>query len=107
MKGFLVLSISRNKSKTVVKILDFYFRNPADCKIAGFLALRYAHDFLADRIEFPVALEFFFKSHPLLSWLIKKQERLYLFHPHCQDSPLARSVGDIDFNYCDADTAFT
>jgi hypothetical protein len=106
-KGFLVLSISHKKEKTRVKILDFHFNNPEDREIAVYLALKYAKDFLADRIEYPASLEIYFKKTIRFKKLTKKQSRLYMFYPGSSPSPLGVYKGRIALNYCDADTAFT
>ena len=106
-KGFLVLSISHKKEKTRVKILDFHFNDPTDCEIAVYLALKYAKVFLADRIEYPCALEIYFKKTTGFKKLTKKQHRSYLFYPGNINSALAAYKGRIALNYCDADTAFT
>jgi len=106
-KGFLVLSISHKKEKTRVKILDFHFNNPTDLEIAVYLALKYAKDFLADRIEYPAGLEIYFKKTIRFKKLTKKQSRLYMFYPGSSPSPLSDYTGRIALNYCDADTTFT
>ena len=106
-KGFLVLSVSKKKTKTRVKILDSYFNNPEDNEIAACLALRYAKIFLADRVDFPVSLEKYFKQMTGFKKLIKKQSHLFMFYPASSQSPLAVNIGKIAFNYCDGDTAFT
>jgi GNAT superfamily N-acetyltransferase len=106
-KGFLVLSVSKKKKKTRVKILDFYFNNPEDREIAASLALRYAKVFLADRIDFPASLEKYFKQMTGFKKLIKKQSHLFMFYPASSHSPLAVNNDKIAFNYCDGDTAFT
>jgi GNAT superfamily N-acetyltransferase len=106
-KGYLVLSVSKKKKKTRIKILDFYVNNPEDRKIAACLALRYAKIFLADRIDFPASLEKYFKQMTGFKKLIKKQSHLYMFYPASNHSPLAVYNGKIVFNYCDGDTAFT
>jgi len=106
-KGYLVLSVSRYKGITVLKILDFYFQHPNDQQIAGFIALKYASRFLADRIDIPSSLSNFFQRQPLLRPLIKKQKRLYLFYPQNTKSPLAESADNMMLNYCDGDVTFT
>ena len=106
-KGFLILSVSKKKTKIRVKILDFYFKHPSDLQIAAYLALRYAKVFQADRIDFPASLEKFFKQMTGFKKLIKKQSHLFMFYPASNHSPLAVNNGKIVFNYCDGDTAFT
>ncbi|MFC1829597.1 hypothetical protein ACFL0O_08300 [Thermodesulfobacteriota bacterium] len=107
LKGYLVLSISRKKSKTVVKILDAHFSDPEDHRTAAVLSLQYAARHLADRIDIPGEFATYFKSRALLARLLKKQTRLFMFSPKSENSPLARSKGRIVLNYCDGDTAFT
>jgi hypothetical protein len=106
-KGFLILSISLNKNKSVVKILDYNFYDPQDTFIAGYFGIQYAKDLLADRIEYPGSLNDFFEEQPFFKRLIKEKKRLYLFYPNSSDSPLAVSAGKIKLDYCDGDTAFT
>jgi hypothetical protein len=106
-KGFMILSISSKRSKTSIKILDFYFHDPADYDIAAYLGLTYAKKFFADRIEFPEHLADFFKNRLFLKRWVKKKKRLYLFLPNSDESPLAVSAGKTNLNYCDSDIAFT
>lgn len=106
-KSFLVLSVSKKKKKTRVKILDFYLHNPEDRETAAYLALRYAKDVLADRIDFPASLENYFKQMTGFKKLLKKQSHLFMFYPASSHSPLAVNKGKIALNYCDGDTAFT
>jgi GNAT superfamily N-acetyltransferase len=106
-KGFLVLSLSRTPQKTVVKILDFNFKNPEDSKIACLLSLKYAGAVLADRIEFPLCLESGFTCRFMLKPFLRKQKRLYLFCPKDGNSPLARSAGKMALKFCDGDTPFS
>ncbi len=106
-KGFLVLSVSKKKTKMRVKILDFYFNHPEDREIAAYLALKYATAYLADRVDFPASLENYFKQIAGFKKLIKKQSHLFMFYPASAHSPLAVSNGKIAFDYCDGDTAFT
>ena len=106
-KGFLILSLSCKKNRSVVKILDYYFYDPQDAFIAGYCGIKYARDLLADRIECPENLNGFFSQLPFLKRLIKRKKRLYLFYPKANDSPLAVSADKIKLDYCDGDTAFT
>jgi len=107
LKGFVVLSVSCKKSKTSVKILDYDFPERSDDHIAAYFGLKYAKEFLADRIEFPEHLAGFFINQLSLPRLVKKKKRLYLFYPSNDDSPLAVSTPEIKLDYCDSDTAFT
>ena len=106
-KGYLILSLSRKKNESVVKILDYNLFEPQDAFIAGYFGIKYAKDLLADRIEYPESLNSFFEEQPFLKRLIKKKKRLYLFYSKTNDSPLTVSVGKIKLDYCDGDTAFT
>ena len=106
-KGFLILSLSHKKNKSVVKILDYHFYNRQDVLIAGYFGIKYAKDLLADRIEYPKSLNGFFSKLPILHRVIKRKKRLYLFYPKTSDSPLAVSADKIKLDYCDGDTAFT
>ena len=106
-KGYLVLSVSRNKNKTILKVLDFSFHNSKNIFIAGLLAMKYARDYRADRLEYPAELAAFLGNLPDLIQMIKKKKRLYLFYPQSNCSPLSAGADNIELNYCDSDTAFT
>jgi len=106
-KGYLVLSISRNKNKTILKVLNFYFHDSKDIFIAGLLAMKYARDYRADRLEYPAELATFLGNQPDLIPMIKKKKRLYLFYPQNNYSPLSTVANNIKLNFCDSDTAFT
>ena len=106
-KGFLILSVSSKKERTLVKILDFAFKDAGDCFIAGYFGLKIANQYGADRLEFPEALLGYFNRNLLLQPLIKKQKRLYVYYPKKDGSSLDECLGDIALDYCDADTAFT
>jgi len=105
-KGFMVLSISRRKSNTVIKLLDCCFKNLTDIDIAGFMLLKYARNFLADRVEIPNRLKNYFNRQPCLKHLIKKKKRLYMFHPKGEDSSLKTALESIELSYCDSDIPF-
>jgi len=104
--GFMVLSVSHKKEKTRIKLLDFHLQDTEDVQIIGYLILKYAAKFRADCIEYPDYLAGYFQSLPWTKKLIKRQTRLYLFHPSGNGSPLAVSRGKIRFDYCDGDTTF-
>lgn len=106
-QGFLILSISRTRKKTVVKVLDYNFNNPADSKIACLLTVKYARDVLADRIEFPLCLEADFSCKFLRKFFLKRQKRTYLFLPKDKDSALANSAGELVLKFCDGDIPFS
>jgi len=106
-KGFIVLSLSRKKNKSVVKILDYSLCVPQDAYIAGYFGIKYAKDLLADRIEYPESLNSFFEEQPFFKRMIKRKKRLYLFYSKNNDSPLSMSADKIKLDYCDGDTAFT
>jgi GNAT superfamily N-acetyltransferase len=106
-KGYLILSISRHKNRTTLKVLDYYFYDPQDIFIAGYYAIKYAREFRVDRLEFPSDLEIFLKEQVCATHRVKRKKRLYLFYPRSSESPLARLADKIALNYCDSDTAFT
>ena len=106
-KGFLVLSVTSENLKTVLKVLDFHFFNHADYKYVLSLALKHARVYLADYIEFPVSLGTYIKGGILTKFLLRKKKRIYFCHPKDKNGFLATSLNDINLNYCDGDTAFT
>jgi hypothetical protein len=90
-----------------IKILDYYFHNPKDIFIVGYIAIKYTKDYGAVRLEYPVGLATFFENQPGLLRMIKRKKRLYLFSPQSDNSPLKALGEKIKLNYCDGDTAFT
>ncbi len=104
--GFVVVSILTHKGRTVVKVLDHAYRDPDVGFMTMVVALRCARRYLADRVEYDVNL-----GRYLPGWLdkkhfIKKQERLYLFHPRDENSPLSEYRGGFHLRYGDGDTGF-
>ena len=106
-KGYLVLSISRNKNRTTIKILDYNFYDSKDRFIAGYFAMKYAAEYRADRLEYPVGLATILGDQAGFKHRVKRKKRLYLFYPKSHDSPLTGLAKKIELNYCDSDTAFT
>lgn len=106
-KGFFILCISISKGKKVLKILDHSLENddviPAVCAAALLYAARYE----ADRVEFPEKIGQYLSQQTFYKRFLKEQTREYLFFPKNQNSLLERLKGEIQFNYCDGDTAFT
>jgi GNAT superfamily N-acetyltransferase len=107
LKGFLVLSVSHKKGKTIIKILDYYLKDLSDLKIIFGLSLKLAAHHLADRIDIPSEFQNYFQDKFLHKRLLKKKTRSYGYHPESTTSPLSSSADRIALNYCDGDTAFT
>jgi GNAT superfamily N-acetyltransferase len=106
IEGFVVVSILTHKGRTVVKVLDHAFRNPDARHMAVVVALRCAGRFLADRIEYDEILSRHLPDRLEKKRLIKKQARLYLFHPRDANSPLLEHRGSFHLRYADGDTGF-
>jgi GNAT superfamily N-acetyltransferase len=106
-KGFVILCISISKRKRVLKILDHSLENnnviPAVCAVT----LLYAERYQVDRVEFPERMGQYLEQKTLYKRFLKEQTREYLFFPKNQNSPLERLKGEIQFDYCDGDIAFT
>lgn len=107
LKGFLVLSVSHKKGKTIIKTLDYHLRNFRDLKIFCGLSLKFAAHHSADRIDIPLEFQNYFEGKFLQKYLLKKKKRSYVYHPASTASPLAAFADQIVLNYCDGDTAFT
>lgn len=105
--GYLVLSISRKKNRTKIKVLYYYFHDPKDIFIASYIGIKYAKKYVADRIEFPAGLDDFFRNQSGWKRLLKRKKRLYLYYPQRENSRLAALADRIRLDYCDSDTAFT
>ena len=105
--GYMTLSVSSRKNKTVLKVLDVFLQDPEDYTVAACTGMQYAKTYQAQRLEFPAELGPFFMKQPLLKGLVKKKKRLYLYYPGQAASPLARIFDKIKLSYCDGDTPFT
>lgn len=106
-KGFLVLSVSCKKDKTVLKILDYHMPDSKAFKIICMLSLKFAARYLADRIDIPSEFVNGFQNLFSHTYLLDRKKRLYVYHPASTASPLASFADQIVLNYCDGDTAFT
>lgn len=106
-KGFVVLSVSRKKDNTVLKILDYHILDLKAFKIICILSLKFAARHLADRIDIPSEFVNGFQNLFLHTYLLDRKKRLYVYHPKTATSSLAACADNIDLNYCDGDTAFT
>jgi GNAT superfamily N-acetyltransferase len=106
LKGFLVLSVSHKKGKTIIKVLDYYLKDSSDLKIISSLSLKLAAHHLADRIDIPSEFQNYFQNKFLHKYLLKKKKRLFVYHPGSTTSPLSSCADRIMLNYCDGDMAF-
>jgi GNAT superfamily N-acetyltransferase len=105
--GFFVHSISSKRGRARLKLLDHDLPTEGAFLSCVRTLLLAAGALSLDRIEYPAAFRRFFEVQPVFKKLIKKQSRLYLYHPAAEASPLARAAADIELDYCDGDTAFT
>jgi len=106
-RGFVVLSLSRSRKRSTVRILDHETRGSEAVRTAAGLALVAAGSILADRVEVPLELAVPFKNDPLLQPLIKGQSPCGLGAPASSHSPLARAMGRITLSLSDGDAGFT
>ena len=107
LKGFVVLSVSVKKGKTILKILDYYVRDLRDLRIIFGASLKLAARHLADRIDIPAEFQNCFNDKYLQLYLVKKKKRAYVYYPESKTSPLSACIDQVALNYCDGDTAFT
>jgi hypothetical protein len=104
---FVTLSLSSNKNKTVVKVLDHHVTCEENLHMAAYLALDQARRAAADRLEYPATLHDFFLNHLGVTSILKRKKRLYLYFPGEAGSPLASAAEKIRLDYCDSDIPFT
>jgi len=103
--GFLVMSISTERSRTILKTLD-YRAAAGDRSVLLPLVLDVATTHSADRIEMPLPIFEAGRPGALLRLLPRPAARPYFCHPRPSDSPLAVALRDLRLDYCDGDTAF-
>lgn len=106
-KGFVVFSVSSERCRTVLKVLDSHFLNAEDRKYAFWLAVQRARTHRADAIEFPTDMACYAKQTLIGRLGLRKASRIYFSWPENPKSPLAVSLPEIGLHYCDGDTAFT
>lgn len=103
-RGCGVLSESRHKGKSHVKLLDLFFESPPEAACAGVCAIRRAHRMLAERVDLPAACG---AGQGVFGRYAKPRRRLTLCLPCAAGSPLAEAAATLALDYCDGDTAFT
>ena len=106
-EDFVILSLSSNKNRTVVKVLDYRVGSDADLDRLGYLVLDRARRVAADRIEYPASLDDFFRTRFESTSLLKRRKRLYLCYPGHAESPLVSVPDEVRLDYCDSDIPFT
>ncbi len=106
-EGYFVLSISSHNEKTTVKLLDHHFADELDRKAVFYSILGHARECLANTILLPRA----FTDALGETWIKRlasyEMRRNYLCFPKAPESPLAKSMFDMDLHYQDSDLAFT
>lgn len=105
--GFAVFSLSTIDRKLTLKILDHGCVDPADRKYVLALAVHYAREQRADRLELPGHLVDYFGGRLLRSLLLVRKSRTYQAHPKGEDSPLAQAWPEFSFAYPDGDMPFS
>lgn len=105
--GYFVISVSTQKFRTTVKLLDCLAKQSAYYDSIGFTLLDFARKYQADHIVLPKSLAGLYKQNVFLKPFLKKRKRRYEFHPGAAESPLTALKDCIRLNYCDADIAFT
>jgi GNAT superfamily N-acetyltransferase len=105
--GFIIICVSSYKGKTVLKVLDHLFKTSDVISGACAAVLTYAKKYQADRLEFSEKMGEYLKDQIFFKRFLKKQNREYRYFPANENSPLERAKKTIQFDYCDADTAFT
>jgi hypothetical protein len=106
-KGFIILCVSSHKGKTVLRVLDHLFKTSHVISGACAAVLKYARLHQADRVEFSDEIGSYLNRRIYLNKFLKKQKREYLYFPAHENSPLEQVKKEIQFDYCDGDTAFT
>ena len=106
-KGFLVLSICIHKSKTKIKILDFHFHELSDTQYIFLLSLRYAEMYKADYIILPNQLAHHFIEKKMTRIILGLRQHYYVIRPQNEESPLAKSLNEIELSLCDGDYSLT
>jgi hypothetical protein len=105
--GCFLISASRGRRRTHVKLLDLFFEDPALAALACDVALARAARMRAERVDLPPDGIGRLGAPAWVGRFLKNRRRLYLYLPKGPGSPLAAAAADIALDYCDSDTAFT
>jgi GNAT superfamily N-acetyltransferase len=105
--GFLILCVSSNRGRTVVRVLDHLFKTSDVISGACAAVLKYAKLYQADRVELSDEIGSFLYRYFYFKRFLKKQTRKYLYFSANEKSPLEQAKKEIQLNYCDGDTTFT
>jgi hypothetical protein len=106
--GYMILSISKDRGFTMIKLLDHDSSYPRKNEILLALVIKYASKVLADKVDItnevaqPLLSDFMVKSY-----LLRKKERPYLFNMSDMTCKLAMVVKNINPDYCDGDMPFS
>ena len=106
LKGYLVLSISTERSRTIVKVLDFHIATDADLGFVFPLAVLKASLQGADQIDLPREVCDSARPGALTRLLLRSEERACFLRPRDARSPLATAQENVRLSYCDGDMAF-
>lgn len=105
--GYLILSVSKEKDKTTLKLLDHELEIQNKYNILLGLIIKYALSYNADRVEFPDPIAQLLLSHKIVpSHLLKQKERKYLYFANDMSSRSALAMKNISPEYCDGDLPF-
>jgi hypothetical protein len=105
--GCVILSISRHRGRTTVKVLDRFVRSAEEPRLLVAAGLAYAKRYRADRLTLPEQCEPFLQKSVPLRWMMRSRSRLYFCHPSRNASVLPTNLEDIQLDFCDGDTPFT
>lgn len=105
--GQIVLSISRDKGITTVKVLDHFLHDCDRYRALLAAGLKYAQSFLADRLHVPGGCRDNVAECGLLRRIFRLRQREYFCLPRRRDSVLEPVLDRISVQYCDGDTPFS
>lgn len=105
--GFVVFSLSAIGGKLTLKVLDHRCADPADQRYIWALAVRYAREYTADRLEIPEHLTRYLGSGWFPRIMLARKTRIYQAKPKSESSPLAQAWPEITFDYTDGDMPFS
>lgn len=104
--GFIIISITQDRSFVKIKLLDHHIQAPLNNEhILAFL-FSLAENELTDKIEIPEIFGNAIRPE-IIRKNIKKEERRYLFSIEDWSDPLVKFAEKAETDYCDGDIAFT
>lgn len=105
--GHVVLSVSRDRGRTTVKLLDHRVNSLDGGRLLVAVGLRLAMDHQADDLYLPATCSVYLTSSRMLRAAFRREYRPYFYHSRQHDGWPASVADRVELDFCDGDCANT